>query len=712
MKVILAEKPSVGIDIAKALIKAKEGKNLKASSKEGFIKVDDSTFVTWAIGHLVEIDDDIAPRKWTLEDLPILPESFKYKPLEGREAQLKIIRKLLEKAQEVIIATDAGREGELIGRLIVNLSKFRGTVKRFWTSDALTEDTVIRELKRVRNIEEFDSLYFSALARQHADWIVGINLTRLITVKSGWNAGGVWSVGRVQTPTLRLIVERFEENKNFKPKEYFEIKGTFKSNDVVYEGLLEKPKDLKDDDFIDEDEEENKQQSKFRFSKALKDKILNELKDEKKGFIEDIKVQKKKEAPPKLFSLTALQRAANSLYGFSAQKTLSIAQKLYETYKCLSYPRTDAEYLGEDKETKDLVSSLLNKLGYKELIKNIDKVGKRVFDSSKLTDHHALIPFGKLPKEASPDEQKIYNLVLLRFIGAFMEDYVYETITIKTNLKNYIFITKLDREVLEEREFKRTWKSLYEDYKKDLIAFNKLSKEVIAINLSLEETQKFTKPPALYTEATLLKKMENLNLGTPSTRANIIETLIERNYIVRENKSLVPTVKGIELVNLLKHSSVSSPEMTSQWEKRLESIYLKKEDKTGYQRFMEEIKSYITDEVNDLKLSDIKPIKMATKKMIIFAKSLAKKHGVKMPSSLDFDTVTNFINTYYKKEESLSEKDGLPSEKQLSFAKALSEKLNEDIPQEALVSSKAISLWIKDAIKRTGYKPSKRKRPA
>ncbi len=710
MKVILAEKPSVGIDIAKALIKAKEGKNLKASSKDGFIKVDETTVVTWAIGHLVEIDDEIAPRKWSLENLPILPESFKYKPLEGRENQLKIIRKLLEKAKEVIIATDAGREGELIGRLIVNLSKFKGTVKRFWTSDALTEDTVIRELQRVRSIEEFDSLYFSALARQHADWIVGINLTRLITVKSGWNAGGVWSVGRVQTPTLRLIVERFEENKNFKPKEYFEIKGIFKSNDVIYEGLLEKPKDLKDDDFIDEDEEENKQQSKFRFSKALKDKILNELKDEKRGFIEDIKVQKKKEAPPKLLSLTALQRAANSLYGFSAQKTLSIAQKLYETYKCLSYPRTDAEYLGEDKETKDLVRSLLTKLGYKELTKNIDKVGKRVFDSSKLTDHHALIPFGKLPKEASPDEQKIYNLVLLSFIGAFMEDYVYETITIKTNLKNYIFITKLDREVLDEKDFKKTWKSLYEDYKKDLIAFNKLSKQDIAINLSIEETQKFTKPPALYTEATLLKKMENLNLGTPSTRANIIETLIERNYIVRENKSLVPTVKGIELVNLLKHSSVSSPEMTSQWEKKLESIYLKKEDKTGYQRFMNEIKGYITDEVNDLKLSDIKPIKMATKKMVMFAKSLAKKHGVKMPSSLDFDTITNFINTYYKKEESKLEKESLPTEKQISFAKALSEKLNEDIPQEALTSSKAISLWIKDAIKRTGYKPSRRRK--
>ncbi|MEM4067421.1 MAG: DNA topoisomerase, partial [Candidatus Micrarchaeaceae archaeon] len=249
MKLVIAEKPSVGMDFAKALgIKDK---------KDGYIVANGDYTITWAVGHLVEIDDSIAPQKWELETLPIIPSDFKYKPNEKTIKQLKVIKDLVKQAEEIIISTDAGREGELIARLILNTAGWKNWDKtyRFWTSQALTKEVIQKELKSVKPSKEYDSLYFSALARQHSDWVVGINLTRLITIKAG---NGVWSVGRVQTPILRLIVERDLAIENFKPEEYYTIKGLFKTDKYEYEGFLRLDnKAVKQDNKQDNDEEEN-----------------------------------------------------------------------------------------------------------------------------------------------------------------------------------------------------------------------------------------------------------------------------------------------------------------------------------------------------------------------------------------------------------------------------------------------------------------------
>ncbi|HEK25515.1 MAG: DNA topoisomerase [Hydrogenobaculum sp.] len=751
-RLILAEKPSVARDIASALCK-----NLnKDASKKGYFECEEKNlYITWAIGHLVEIDDEIAPRKWSLETLPILPETFKYKVIDKTSNQFKVISKLLKEVDEVVIATDAGREGELIARLILMLNHFKGSVKRFWTSDALTKEVIIREMENLKDASLFDSLYYSALARSHADWIVGINLTRLMTVKAG---GGVWSVGRVQTPTLKLIVDRYKEFKDFIPKEYYVIKAIFSPfktsdcNDCLdttsksYTGFLvldkvqEKIyKTLKD--ALEEEEPEkitSAPKSKYftPLLKESKDQIMEKLEKVKEGIVKDVKITKRKENPPLLHSLTSLQREANRIYGYSSMRTLNIAQKLYESYKCLSYPRTDSNYLGEDQETKNLVKNILKKLvdkdTYEFLSKNINKVGKRVFDSSKLTDHHALIPFGPIPEDASVEEKNIYNLVFRRFVGAFMEPYEYAIITIKTLLGEFAFISNINIETLTKEEYQKTYLSLYKPYKETLADLSQdedinsgISKNIDfdyikslkpddrVCKKSLEALQKFTKPPALYTEGTLLRVMEKLGLGTPATRASIIETLLERKYISRVDKSLLPTLKGEELIKSLRDSDVSKPEMTTTWEEELERIYKERKSKEGYIRFMHNIKEFVSDNIDRLKFVEMKRVPMATKKMIEFARSLARAKNIKPPHSTDYETIKAFIEEHNPKKEEKTEENtngyAPPTEKQIAFAKSLAEKLNQEIPEDAYVSTKTMSEWIKNAIKQTGYRKSYRR---
>ncbi|AEF19404.1 MULTISPECIES: DNA topoisomerase [unclassified Hydrogenobaculum] len=747
-RLILAEKPSVARDIASALCKSLN----KDASKKGYFECKEKNlYITWALGHLVEIDDEIAPRKWSLETLPILPETFKYKVIDKTSNQFKVISKLLKEVDEVVIATDAGREGELIARLILMLNHFKGSVKRFWTSDALTKEVIIREMENLKDASLFDSLYYSALARSHADWIVGINLTRLMTVKAG---GGVWSVGRVQTPTLKLIVDRYKEFKDFIPKEYYVIKAIFSACDDCidksYVGLLvldkaqEKTYKTLKDALEEEDPEKTTGVPKSRYFTPLlkesKDEIIKKLEKVKEGIVKDVKITKRKENPPLLHSLTSLQREANRIYGYSSMRTLNIAQKLYESYKCLSYPRTDSNYLGEDQETKNLVKNILKKLvdkdTYEFLSKNINKVGKRVFDSSKLTDHHALIPFGPIPEDASVEEKNIYNLVFRRFVGAFMEPYEYAIITIKTILEEFTFISNINIETLTEEEYKKTYLSLYKPYKleikeslsedEDIEPQNHQEKERNAYNTldfdyikslkpddkvykrSLEALQKFTKPPVLYTEGTLLRVMEKLGLGTPATRASIIETLLERKYISRVDKSLLPTLKGEELIKSLRDSDVSKPEMTTTWEEELERIYKERKSKEGYIRFMHNIKEFVSDNIDRLKFVEMKRVPMATKKMIEFARSLARSKNIKPPHSTDYETIKAFIEEHSPKKEENTEENTNgytpPTEKQIAFAKDLAKKLNQEIPEDAYVSTKTMSEWIKNAIKQTGYK--------
>lgn len=574
---VLTEKPSVAKDIAFAL---SDGKAVK---KNGYYMYENYV-ITYALGHLFTIDDNKYSEKWELEKLPIFPEKFEYKIIDKVKGQVDIIRNLLRDTDLVINACDSGREGELIARLIlINLS-YKGEVKRLWTSEALTKEVVKREFsKNLKDGKNYDSLFYSALARQHADWITGINLTRLITLKA--NDKTVWSIGRVQTPVLRIIVERYLENKNFVPEIYYILKGEFRNNNgVVYTGVL-----------------------KERFSKEESDRILLELEKKFEAVIEEFNNIEKKQSPPLLHSLTSLQRESNTLFGLTAEKTLNIAQKLYEVYKCISYPRTDSNYLPES--SKPLVASVLKKIEKAELIKKINSVGKRVFNDEKLTDHHAIIVLNKLPENATDFERKVYNLIYRRFVGAFMEPYVYGEVQIETKVDNYTFHSSFKYDVMKEDEFKSCFLSLYKDEVKrdDFVGKEilKLKKGDVVNITKIEKEQKQTSPPDLYTEATLLKEMERLKLGTPATRAAVIETLKNREYIFLKGRSLIPSNKGIEIIEKVKDSLISRPEMTSQWENKLEEIYTKGKAKDGYREFIDEIKSFIAKEIEILKQKDI-----------------------------------------------------------------------------------------------------------
>ena len=320
--------------------------------------------------------------------------------------------------------------------------------------------------------------------------------------------------------------------------------------------------------------------------------VLDEIKKIGYGEVISVKKVRQKQPPPPLHSLTSLQREANKEFGFSAQKTLDIAQKLYETYKVISYPRTDSQYLATS--NKSLVKEILKKLGKEDLIPKVEKVGKRVFNDAKLTDHHAIIPLEKPPKSLTKDEKAIYDLIWRKFVGAFMEDYIFEITTVVIQVGKYKFGVK------GKRDIQLGWKSLYKEKETEIkLPDLKKGDRVRLINAKTEK--KYTQPPPKYTEAKLLKLMEKLNLGTPATRSSIIETVIKRKYIVRQGKNLTITEKGKELIEKLENSKLVSPELTSQWESGLENIYRKRVGLKGYQFFIEKIKDFVRGEIENLK---------------------------------------------------------------------------------------------------------------
>jgi len=576
VKLIIAEKPSVAIDTAKAI-------SPKFQKKDGYIEAGEYT-ITWAVGHLLEIDDTIAPKEWKLETLPILPEKFEYKVSKGKNKQFNIVKSLVKKADEIFVNTDAGREGELIARLILLYSGWNGWDKtyRFWTSEALTKNVILRELKARKPAKNWDSLFYSGLARQQSDWLVGINLTRALTVIVG--DGSVWSIGRVQTPVLKLIVERDLEIKNFKPKPYWQLEAVFEKDSQKFKAKL-----LNEKDTIFEDKNKI-----WEIFKALKDKD--------KAVVKEIeKKQHKKYAPP-LFSITTLQMTANKRFGFTAQKTLMLAQDLYEA-KYISYPRTEAQHLDENPSTKDLVKNILKKLGEEQLIENVDKVGKRVFDSSKLTDHYAIIPMNLLTEEKAKkeglnqDHLKIYELIKNRFLAVFMPPYEYETTKAILDIDGYQFTAS------GKVELSLGWKAIDREDEDDKIEapLPQLEKGDMVHKISQRVIEDKTKPPAHYTESTLLNKMKQLELGTGATRAGIIQTLKDRFYIKNKGKSLIATEKGFALIEKIKDKEFASPKMTSKWEQQLEQIYTQKLGKKGYEDFLNQIKEFTKKEVEAVK---------------------------------------------------------------------------------------------------------------
>ena len=558
MKVCIAEKPSVAREIANIL-----GANTK---RDGYYE-GNGYAVTYTFGHLCTLLEpkDYKPhwKSWDLNNLPMLPERFDTKVTgdSGIKKQFNIVKSLFEKATVVINCGDAGTEGELIQRWVINQAGYKGEVQRLWIS-SLTEEAIKEGFNNLKPSEKYDNLYYAGYSRAIGDWLLGLNATRLYTIKFG-GYKQVLSVGRVQTPTLAMLVNRFVEIQNFKPEPYWELQTTYRNTLFNYE----EGRFLKEED-----------------GQVLADKV-------KESDFEIVSVIKKKgkDYAPKLFDLTGLQVYCNNKFSFSADDTLKIVQKLYEM-KVVTYPRVDTTFLPNDVYPKIL--GILTKLtNYSELTqpllgKKIKKTS-RVFDDKKVTDHHAIIPTG-IQAYLQYNQQQVYDIITRRFIGAFYPDSdVSNTAVIgkaaevpfKTTGKE--IITKGWRVAFETEESK---------IKKELNEAQTLPSFVKAEKGPHEPSflQKETKPPRNFTEASLLRAMETAGkqvdddemrelmkengIGRPSTRASIIETLFRRKYIERQKKLVIPTQTGIDLINIIDNELLKSAELTGRWEKRLKEI--------------------------------------------------------------------------------------------------------------------------------------------
>lgn len=562
-KLILAEKPSVARDI---------GRILNANEKKKNYLEGKNYVITWALGHLLglKMPEDLNKKweKWQLETLPILPKFIGTKPLPKTRSQLKTIESLVKRKDinEIVIATDAGREGELVARWILQYVHANKKVTRLWISSQ-TDKAVKQGFKELKPAEKYNNLYESALARATADWLVGLNVTRALTVKYQDNL----SAGRVQTPTLALVRRQEEKIEKFMPQKYYRIALRL-GNQTAYM----KQKNIYA--IKERDEAEKKKRHLDNF----------------KGQVRNINSKVKREAAPLLYDLTELQREANKRYGYSAKKTLSLVQSLYEIHKVVSYPRTDSRYL-----SNDIKSTLMERLQairkydsrVEETIKNKAKVIlKKVFNDSKVTDHHALIPTEQVPNYSkfSADEQKIYNLIVSRFLGIFAQPYTVEELRVVVTFDKdeFIFVGK---KILDYG-----WKN--KDASEE-VALNLKKDTVVSPNFVVEE--KLTTPPSPLTEAGLLAQMEKFGLGTPATRAEIIEKLVKSELMERTGHALRVTPKGKQLLNLVNKKLVS-PKLTAKWEKQLEDIA---HGKMKSQKFIGDIKNDTKRLVSEVKNS-------------------------------------------------------------------------------------------------------------
>jgi DNA topoisomerase-3 len=572
MRLIVTEKPSMGRDVAAALGAARRG--------EGFIE-GQADIVTWCVGHLVELDEpeayDARLKSWRLEDLPIIPAEFKYHPAERTRDQFNVIKQLMARSDvtEIVNAADAGREGELIFDLVYTLAGCRKPVARLWIS-SLTRDAIIAGFAQLKPAADYTGLRDSARARQQADWLVGLNATRAQTIvarRAGYD--GVYSLGRVQTPTLALIVARDEEINNFVPTTYYEVVADFQAAAGAYRGTWFDKKSSRFD--------------KREAAEAVAAKVKGQP-----GAVETVERKATKERAPLLYDLTTLQRVANVRYGFSADHTLQLAQSLYEK-KFITYPRTSSRHLSSSVNQELRAHVEAARVGpYVPFIEAILAKGKltltsRHVDDKKVTDHHAVIPTKQRidPHAVSPDEKRIYDLVARRFLAAFYPDAELERTTITTAVVGERFITR-GTVVLQPgwravdppgREEKR------KEDEEDAAELPKVAAREAVETPNAEAVEKQTKAPPRYSESSLLGAMETAGkkiedeelrlamkeagLGTPATRAAIIETLLKREYVTREKKSLRATPKGASLIKLLPAPLLKSPELTGMWEQKL-----------------------------------------------------------------------------------------------------------------------------------------------
>ncbi|WP_304341472.1 DNA topoisomerase III [Metaclostridioides mangenotii] len=576
---VLAEKPSVGRDIAKVMGCKNE--------KNGFIE-GPKYIVTWALGHLVTHADpesyDPKYKVWNMEDLPMLPKYLKTVVIKKSSKQFNTVKSQINRndVDEIVIATDAGREGELVARWIIEKSKSSKPIKRLWISSS-TDKAIKEGFNNLKDGHKYDNLYYSAIARAEADWFVGINATRALTTK--YNAQ--LSCGRVQTPTLSIIKIREDEIQNFKSKEFFGI-------DVnVIKGSSEIKLYWHD-----------KNNSTSSFDKEKIDKIISKIRGKDIEIVDVSKTYKKKYSPA-LYDLTELQRDANKIFGFSAKETLSIMQKLYEHHKVLTYPRTDSRYLTDDivDTLKDRIkavnvseySRVCNKLLKNKIVKN-----KSFVDNSKVTDHHAIIPTEErvFISDLSDKERKIFDLVVKRFLSVLSEPYEYEQTKITGEIEGETFVATGNKVI------KLGWKENYRDYEDDdeVRTMPSINKGDELKNLNTNMSRGKTNPPSYLNEGTLLTHMEKNGLGTVATRADIIEKLFNSFSIEKKGKDIHITSKGKQLLELVPED-LKSAKMTSSWEKRLQDISAGKLNKNV---FIDDMKNYTKTIIKDIKNSDSK----------------------------------------------------------------------------------------------------------
>lgn len=576
---VLAEKPSVGRDIARVL----ECKN----DKNGYIE-GSKYIVTWALGHLVTLADpenyDQKYKAWNIDELPILPNHLKTVVIKKTSKQFNIVKSQINRDDvgKIVIATDAGREGELVARWILQKCNTNKPLKRLWISSS-TDKAIKDGFKNLKEASKYENLYNSAIARAEADWIVGINATRALTTK--FNAQ--LSCGRVQTPTLAMIHKREEEIRNFTPREYYTLEVKTKISNEIVKFTWQDKKNLTS-----------------TFSKDKIDNIYNKIKNKDLEIVEVNKVDKKKYSPG-LYDLTELQRDANKIYGFSAKETLSIMQKLYEHHKVLTYPRTDSRYL-----TSDIVDTLKDRIKAvnvsdyskvcNKLLKSNIKVNKSFVDDSKVSDHHAIIPTEErvFISNLSEKERKIFDLVVKRFLSVLCPPFEYTETKVKGNVEGEIFVAKGNK--INSLGWKETYKDL--DDEENYESMPNISKNSILKIDDIKVKVGKTNPPTYLNEATLLTAMEKNNLGTVATRADIIEKLFNSFLIEQKGKDILITSKGKQLLDLVP-TELRTPELTSSWEKKLQDI---SKGKLNKNIFIKEMKDYSKDIVKQIKNSDIK----------------------------------------------------------------------------------------------------------
>ena len=588
MIVCIAEKPSVAKDIARILG--------ATSSHDGYME-GNGYQVTWTFGHLCTLKepDDYTPmwKRWSLSALPMIPQRFGIKLIDdkGIIKQFSVIEKLMQNADGIINCGDAGQEGELIQRWVMQKAQAKCPVKRLWIS-SMTDEAIREGFHTLKDQQEYQPLYLAGLSRAIGDWLLGMNATRLYTLKYGQNRQ-VLSIGRVQTPTLALIVNRQKEIDNFEPEPYWVLSTIYR--DTLFTATKGK--------FTSKEEGEQS------FAKIA----------DKPFTVTDVQKKAGKEAPPHLYDLTSLQVDCNKKFSMSAETTLNVIQSLYEK-KLTTYPRVDTQYLSDDIYPK-CPATLKGLRGYEAftqpLIGKPLPKSKKVFDSSKVTDHHAIIPTGVPASNLTDLEQHVYDLVARRFISVFYPDCKFSTTTVMGKVDDVEF--KVSGKQINDPG----WRVLYakdaqpvdsddkknQDEERTLPAFTKGESGPHTPTL----TEKWTTPPKYYTEATLLRAMETAGkfvddeelraalkengIGRPSSRANIIETLFKRRYIKRERKNIVATPTGIELIDTIKEELLKSCELTGIWEKKLRDIEHKKYD-AG--QFINELKQQITTIVNDV----------------------------------------------------------------------------------------------------------------